>query len=111
MRLAIADEPNLAQFILDDNTAADVAGFFFQAEDGIRDVAVTGVQTCALPISLGRYMLEMKSARCSRCASSQACSVQAWRGSRSWRRFAPPAARSAEPSPGAKIHRDRKSVV
>src|SRR6478752_7865305 len=26
-------------------------GFFFQAEDGIRDVAVTGVQTCALPIS------------------------------------------------------------
>src|SRR2546429_2343048 len=26
--------------------------FFFQAEDGIRDVAVTGVQTCALPISL-----------------------------------------------------------
>src|SRR2546422_1054143 len=32
----------------------DVVGlvvFFFQAEDGIRDVAVTGVQTCALPIS------------------------------------------------------------
>src|SRR2546429_4519239 len=26
--------------------------FFFQAEDGIRDVAVTGVQTCALPISV-----------------------------------------------------------
>src|SRR2546429_5287648 len=35
--------------------------FFFQAEDGIRDVAVTGVQTCALPISvavlrLGRFL-------------------------------------------------------
>src|SRR3989449_8101837 len=28
--------------------------FFFQAEDGIRDVAVTGVQTCALPI-FGAY--------------------------------------------------------
>src|SRR2546429_1926531 len=27
--------------------------FFFQAEDGIRDVAVTGVQTCALPILVG----------------------------------------------------------
>src|SRR2546429_4647754 len=27
-----------------------VCFFFFQAEDGIRDVAVTGVQTCALPI-------------------------------------------------------------
>src|SRR2546430_9020538 len=26
--------------------------FFFQAEDGIRDLTVTGVQTCALPIFL-----------------------------------------------------------
>src|SRR3712207_9368460 len=25
--------------------------FFFQAEDGIRDIGVTGVQTCALPIT------------------------------------------------------------
>src|SRR2546422_2606071 len=30
--------------------------FFFQAEDGIRDVAVTGVQTCALPIFLFGYL-------------------------------------------------------
>src|SRR3989442_10590022 len=30
----------------------DAMGFFFQAEDGIRDADVTGVQTCALPISL-----------------------------------------------------------
>src|SRR2546430_6653745 len=29
-----------------------LCGFFFQAEDGIRDLTVTGVQTCALPISL-----------------------------------------------------------
>src|SRR2546430_3759161 len=28
--------------------------FFFQAEDGIRDLTVTGVQTCALPISVDR---------------------------------------------------------
>src|SRR5438034_8210700 len=28
----------------------DAIGFFFQAEDGIRDHCVTGVQTCALPI-------------------------------------------------------------
>src|SRR5205809_6148955 len=38
--------------------------FFFQAEDGIRDVAVTGVQTCALPIfarpALGRGLLELR---------------------------------------------------
>src|SRR2546430_17562892 len=26
--------------------------FFFQAEDGIRDLTVTGVQTCALPIAI-----------------------------------------------------------
>src|SRR3712207_7248008 len=26
------------------------SSFFFQAEDGIRDIGVTGVQTCALPI-------------------------------------------------------------
>src|SRR5215510_7371339 len=31
---------------------AVVAFFFFQAEDGIRDGHVTGVQTCALPISV-----------------------------------------------------------
>src|SRR5690606_40831224 len=33
------------------DTAADGGSvFFFQAEDGIRDFHVTGVQTCALPI-------------------------------------------------------------
>src|SRR2546422_5113663 len=31
-------------------SASELVVFFFQAEDGIRDVAVTGVQTCALPI-------------------------------------------------------------
>src|SRR5260370_40641300 len=30
---------------------ASLSCFFFQAEDGIRDSSVTGVQTCALPIS------------------------------------------------------------
>src|SRR3989440_5013972 len=34
---------------LRDHTGLDF--FFFQAEDGIRDLIVTGVQTCALPIS------------------------------------------------------------
>src|SRR5688572_31846387 len=34
--------------------------FFFQAEDGIRDLTVTGVQTCALPIySCGRIGKEL----------------------------------------------------
>src|SRR5688572_31418555 len=31
--------------------------FFFQAEDGIRDLTVTGVQTCALPISSARWFI------------------------------------------------------
>src|SRR5256885_3869068 len=31
---------------------SNLAVFFFQAEDGIRDYKVTGVQTCALPISV-----------------------------------------------------------
>src|SRR2546429_6054659 len=58
--------------------------FFFQAEDGIRDVAVTGVQTCALPIfrlstSRGRTTPPLRTAtRCSAAArpggsSSPAC--------------------------------------
>ena len=33
--------------------------FFFQAEDGIRDIGVTGVQTCALPISRERYIISL----------------------------------------------------
>src|SRR5690606_39386153 len=33
--------------------------FFFQAEDGIRDFHVTGVQTCALPICERRHWLEL----------------------------------------------------
>src|SRR5256885_8890545 len=33
--------------------------FFFQAEDGIRDYKVTGVQTCALPISEREFSLDL----------------------------------------------------
>src|SRR5260221_9430988 len=34
--------------------------FFFQAEDGIRDHCVTGVQTCALPISMAQFVKDAK---------------------------------------------------
>src|SRR5256885_12203283 len=34
-------------------SSCSIRSFFFQAEDGIRDYKVTGVQTCALPISMG----------------------------------------------------------
>src|SRR5256886_3822478 len=43
--------------------------FFFQAEDGIRDLTVTGVQTCALPISSA---ISTPGPR-SRAAASSAC--------------------------------------
>src|SRR5436190_15540189 len=54
-------DANLSQF--------EIVGeyvFFFQAEDGIRDHCVTGVQTCALPIYVGgvgavRVLLVMQS--------------------------------------------------
>ena len=41
--------------------------FFFQAEDGIRDDLVTGVQTCALPISHSKVL------RCDRLCSLHWC--------------------------------------
>src|SRR5438132_3042453 len=37
--------------------------FFFQAEDGIRDHCVTGVQTCALPISFLTGVVDIDPAR------------------------------------------------
>src|SRR5256885_4072877 len=43
--------------------------FFFQAEDGIRDYKVTGVQTCSLPISLSRRI--RRSLPISRCCASR----------------------------------------
>src|SRR2546430_9922260 len=43
--------------------------FFFQAEDGIRDLTVTGVQTCALPISSSGLSPESASGSASRAAS------------------------------------------
>src|SRR2546422_3888450 len=48
--------------------------FFFQAEDGIRDVAVTGVQTCALPISrlFAPTRTERTTRPSSRCARAAA---------------------------------------
>src|SRR3712207_8396411 len=43
---------------MNDNSAGESDNtlvFFFQAEDGIRDIGVTGVQTCALPIWEGPW--------------------------------------------------------
>src|SRR2546430_13208862 len=49
LRLARACDVNVTSRAVDMRLVARL--FFFQAEDGIRDLTVTGVQTCALPIS------------------------------------------------------------
>src|SRR6266404_8362262 len=54
--------------------------FFFQAEDGIRDKLVTGVQTCALPISA--FWTPVTPARDRPSATS---GMEACRSSSSWR--------------------------
>src|SRR2546430_6528272 len=46
--------------------------FFFQAEDGIRDLTVTGVQTCALPISVACWAAEAWSSADELCTSCTA---------------------------------------
>src|SRR5438309_6646913 len=43
----------LQRIILSKYSSIIIMFFFFQAEDGIRDGTVTGVQTCALPILVG----------------------------------------------------------
>src|SRR2546428_2561220 len=73
--------------------------FFFQAEDGIRDLIVTGVQTCALPISSGRPRVD-------RCAEPTGTSIdstlrQRHRDKRNRARSDPPllrARREGDPS-------------
>src|SRR5437867_9348687 len=43
---------SLTRVIIFPSVTLSVSSFFFHAEDGIRDRTVTGVQTCALPISI-----------------------------------------------------------
>src|SRR5216683_7492978 len=59
--------------------------FFFQAEDGIRDLIVTGVQTCALPISARAP----SSTTCTRCSRSWASARAESSGRRSRARRTP----------------------
>src|SRR5689334_23450948 len=55
--------------------------FFFQAEDGIRDGTVTGVQTCALPISATQVM-ELESVLATLEAAQVAAAAQPPQGNR-----------------------------
>src|SRR5256885_16248309 len=89
--------------------------FFFQAEDGIRDYKVTGVQTCALPISpFGRRgepeevaaVVRMLCGPDARYITGQTVHVNGGgvfpRGGRGLRRVTPlPSAPFAPPKPGS----------
>src|SRR6266446_7380808 len=60
----LAFEHRLGRLLLiksSDQRVGPVCFFVFQAEDGIRDYKVTGVQTCALPISLDAFLLTVRS--------------------------------------------------
>src|SRR5256885_8561313 len=69
--------------------------FFFQAEDGIRDYKVTGVQTCALPIS---------------CALRDAAMFPR-PGSSAWARLALPPPINASFTTSARHFRPRRSLL
>src|SRR5204863_3253937 len=60
--------------------------FFFQAEDGIRDLYVTGVQTCALPISWRRQVPGRRSSG-SRGGETPPCAGDAGSRARASRRI------------------------
>src|SRR5947209_17173836 len=95
--------------------------FFFQAEDGIRDIGVTGVQTCALPISFSsrrstsacaKSARARRSARRRRKSSVSFCRSRFW--SPSWADFSGSSSENSLPTAllrSRAIPRDRKSVV
>src|SRR5256885_8736632 len=66
------------------NSHPKIFCFFFQAEDGIRDYMVTGVQTCALPIS-GPYEQRRRQRR----SSARLAAPSIWSSASSMRMAAP----------------------
>src|SRR2546430_4980586 len=84
--------------------------FFFQAEDGIRDLTVTGVQTCALPISARLRKLWAIAATMLKRAKSNIDRMSSRR--RSWRAVSVVRTGELAAYASAKMEtRDRKSVV
>src|SRR5689334_23881491 len=77
--------------------------FFFQAEDGIRDGTVTGVQTCALPISGA-------SGRRGTAPDAAGRDGRDLQGDRARARLRRPAARFLHPAPAPLVHPERAGV-
>src|SRR5690606_39554444 len=83
--------------------------FFFQAEDGIRDFHVTGVQTCALPISSAPWSeLASRSLRTCPSASLIAGWMRAAHGSVPYRRCASHIPMTLPGTPGARRSEERR---
>src|SRR3712207_9402842 len=78
--------------------------FFFQAEDGIRDIGVTGVQTCALPIS-------SRPARASASSAVRTAASTTSANAASSRARASTASTIGSNWAGSTVSTDRKSVV
>src|SRR5438067_7965255 len=81
--------------------------FFFQAEDGIRDRNVTGVQTCALPIWSARpnWPARWRPRTCSRLPRTPACRPVRTRRPR--RRRPPPHRRASQRRPHPRLRPTR----
>src|SRR6266511_979448 len=77
--------------------------FFFQAEDGIRDFHVTGVQTCALPISLARLSVSQILSIASHLKSDILGSVEHRKHQLVWSSVPLPAAQSSARPASEKI--------
>src|SRR2546430_11360466 len=80
--------------------------FFFQAEDGIRDLTVTGVQTCALPIS-GRTVAPRAASPAPLRVRPELWLDRRWHGLGAGHAGTPPSARAGKRAPVAVM---RKTV-
>src|SRR5258707_7259627 len=81
--------------------------FFFQAEDGIRDIGVTGVQTCALPISCSTAAR----ARSGHCQRASGWGLSAFAGNSQASALMATTTSGGENSGAVLPEADRKSVV
>src|SRR3712207_9358465 len=80
--------------------------FFLQAEDGIRDIGVTGVQTCALPI-LFQGCLHLRPS--SSCVAIRSRATSPWSGTRRERPSRAPSRSTSSSRPPTPASRSTRS--
>src|SRR5256885_6700490 len=97
------------EYWINDGFRIMIVFFFFQAEDGIRDYKVTGVQTCALPISAAACQGMNRSETIT--SKPEAGAARYRRPSSTTRRTPPCSSRRAFQVAKYRAAIDRKSVV